>query len=74
VTNDVLIANPHQVVDNPSYEDVIPERYSIAFFCNMNKDVMLEPLEGLSDEPPKYDPINAHDYITERLSNTIVSK
>jgi len=74
VTNDVLIANPHQVVDVASYDDAIPERYSIAFFCNMNKDVMLEPLAGLSDEPAKYVPIKAHDYITERLASTIASK
>jgi isopenicillin N synthase-like dioxygenase len=74
VTNDVLVANPHQVVDNPSHNDVIPERYSIAFFCNMNKDVTLEPLKGLNDEPMKYAPINAHDYITGRLSSTIGSE
>ena len=71
LTNDVLIADPHQVVDLPSYEDMVPERYSIAFFCNVNKHVMLEPLTVLNGEPAKYPPIKAHDYITERLSSTI---
>jgi isopenicillin N synthase-like dioxygenase len=62
-TNDVLRATPHQVVEHPDHaRDDIPERFSVAFFCNANKDVLLEPLEFLSDQPPKYPPINALEY------------
>lgn len=74
MTSDALVANPHQVVDHPSYEDFIPERYSIAFFCNMNKDATLEPLKALNEDSANYAPINAHAYITSRLSSTIVSE
>jgi isopenicillin N synthase-like dioxygenase len=74
-TNDVLKANPHQVVELPSKSNrtVIPERYSIAFFCNANKDTLLECLEQCVSEerPPKYPPILAVDYITQRLTDTI---
>jgi isopenicillin N synthase-like dioxygenase len=52
---------------------MIPERFSIAFFCNANKDVELECLETCCgpDEPVKYPPINAHKYLTQRLVDTI---
>lgn len=71
-TNDVLRATPHQVVEHPNHsKQVVPERYSIAFFCNANKRVMLEPLSEVSEEAPKYPPINAMEYLTKRLSDTI---
>ena len=75
-TNDTLKANPHQVVellDPDSQSSVIPERFSIAFFCNANKETMLECLEEcISDSrPSKYPPVKAHDYITQRLADTI---
>lgn len=73
-SNDTLRATPHQVVELPSNDgDVIPERYSIAFFCNANKEVMLDCLQQCNTEasPPKYSPIKAHDYLTRRLSETI---
>lgn len=82
-TNDLLIATPHQVINHPSHGSrIIPERYSIAFFCNPNRNVVLEPLIGLlqeeestslSDEKPtaKYEPITAIDYLTQRLAATI---
>jgi len=70
-TNDVLPSTPHQVVNLSNHADTIPERYSIAFFCNANKDVMLECLEEVSKEPAKYSPINALQYLTQRLTETI---
>jgi isopenicillin N synthase-like dioxygenase len=74
-SNDILRATPHQVVQllQQGNNCVIPERYSIAFFCNANKDVMLECLEHCKSEvrPARYPPINAHDYLTLRLSQTI---
>jgi isopenicillin N synthase-like dioxygenase len=73
-SNDVLKATLHQVKAPPPASDGsgIPERYSIAFFCNPNKDTVLECLEPCcKDRATKYEPINAHDYITKRLSDTI---
>jgi hypothetical protein len=76
-SNDRLKATLHKV-EVPSKHQIssdttVPERYSIAFFCNANKDVQLECLESCcSDEiPAKYPPINAYQYITQRLQDTI---
>mmetsp|Transcript_21433 Transcript_21433/g.27720 ORF Transcript_21433/g.27720 Transcript_21433/m.27720 type:complete len:312 (+) Transcript_21433:179-1114(+) len=73
-TNDRLLATPHQVVffndqDNNDDEKVIPERFSVAFFCNANKEVVLDP--AVFSEKPKYEPMKAIDYITGRLADTI---
>jgi isopenicillin N synthase-like dioxygenase len=93
-TNDKLKATLHQVVVVPAADasttttssdmQVVPERYSIAFFCNANKDTMIECLESCcststsSNNPqvqvkasPRYPPVNAHDYLTQRLTDTI---
>ncbi|KAJ8599569.1 hypothetical protein CTAYLR_004657 [Chrysophaeum taylorii] len=74
VSNDKFRATPHQVVDDFDNDDpTVPERFSIAFFCNWNKDLDLDCLPGCSsdEDPFKYDPVNAHDYITGRLQGTI---
>jgi isopenicillin N synthase-like dioxygenase len=72
-TNDKLQATLHQVVTPPGVSKSIPERFSIAFFCNANKETLLECLENCSDNfnPPRYPPINAYDYLTQRLTDTI---
>ena len=52
---------------------MVPERYSIAFFCNANKNVEIECLETCCSPsaPARYPPINAHEYLTQRLTATI---
>ncbi len=72
-SNDVLKATLHQVNAPPGSDGrIIPERYSIAFFCNPNKETTLTCLAPCcKDKPTKYEPINAHEYITKRLSDTI---
>lgn len=85
-TNDLLIATPHQVINHPRHGNhTIPERYSIAFFCNPNKDVIIQPLIGLLEDSKddnledttipisKYEPITAIEYITQRLASTIAA-
>ena len=90
-SNDILRATPHQILDDdPILElddhndgtvvqkqqsDIVPERYSIAFFCNANKETTLDclPVCYSDANPPKYKPINAFDYITQRLTDTISS-
>lgn len=74
MSNDRLRATPHQVLDDiNNAAPTVPERFSIAFFCNANKDSVLDCLPGCSspDNPPKYVPVKAHDYITGRLAGTI---
>lgn len=75
-SNDLLRATPHQVVEllNSCQDaEFVPERYSIAFFCNANKHVLLECLEQCvsADKPARYLAVNAHNYLTMRLSQTI---
>jgi len=78
-SNDILRATPHQILDDDPLSETagkserVPERYSIAFFCNANKETSLEclPVCHSKDRPPRYEPINAHEYITMRLSSTI---
>ena len=72
-SNDVLRSTPHRVLDDPRQKDspTVHERYSIAFFCNPNKETLVECLPGCEGNGKKYKPINAFDYITMRLSGTI---
>jgi isopenicillin N synthase-like dioxygenase len=73
-SNDVLRATPHQVLDDVGSDSAtVPERHSIAFFCNANKDTVLDCLPGCcgDEQPAKYEPVNAHEYITGRLAGTI---
>ena len=76
-TNDTVRATPHQVIPTPQIDSSermnIPERYSIAFFCNANKDTELVCLRSCCSpqRPARYPPINAHDYLTKRLTDTI---
>ena len=82
-TNGVLRATPHQVVSVVPMEEaeqgsstvIIPDRYSVAFFCNANRDILLEclPCCVTAERPVQYEPINAHEYITMRLQQTIAT-
>jgi isopenicillin N synthase-like dioxygenase len=92
LTNGRLKATPHQVVsvlkgpiscpgngEQPPGEPttIVPERYSIAFFCNANKDTVLAPIPELvkdqGQESPKPEPVTAMEYLTMRLAATIRS-
>jgi isopenicillin N synthase-like dioxygenase len=73
--NDPLVDNCEEdeagvVVERPA---IVPERYSIAFFCNANKETTLEclPVCHGPERPPRYEAINAFEYITMRLRSTI---
>jgi isopenicillin N synthase-like dioxygenase len=77
-SNDTFKATLHCVMPPPKSGEgdgtttEIPERYSIAFFCNANRDTIIECLEPCcNDVPAKYPPINAHEYLTGRLTATI---
>lgn len=79
-TGDVLRAAPHQVVQPlATGEGILPERFSIAFFCNANKSVMIDTLDlpgygsttTTTTTNSQYDPINSVEYLTQRLTETI---
>lgn len=66
-SNDTYVSTPHRVANPPARD-----RYSVAFFFDPNPDAIVECLPGCSsaDNPPKYPPILAADYLTERLTAT----
>ncbi|TPX31081.1 hypothetical protein SmJEL517_g05526 [Synchytrium microbalum] len=73
--NDTITSTEHRVVspqtstaDKNSYD----ERYSVVFFCNPNFDAEIKVLPSCSGKtnPPRYEPVNTHRYLTERLSTT----
>lgn len=59
-SDDKLKSNLHRV-RMPLKEEYCGSRYSIAFFCQANKKVMIEGPEH------KYAPITAEDYLNERI-------
>ena len=70
-SNDVLRSTPHCVMDDPRVSaDAVPARYSMAYFCNPNRDTLVECLPTCdSDEsPPRYPPVRAGDYLVERVA------
>lgn len=64
LTNDRLPSTIHRVV-NPEPERARFARHSSPFFLHFSPDVLIEtmPLGG----PPKYEPINAQDFLEQRL-------
>ena len=66
-SNGTYVSTPHRVT-SPLGRD----RYSIAFFLDPNPEALIECLPGCTapDEPPKYPPILAADYLTQRLVAT----
>lgn len=79
-SNDIIKSTEHRVISpsscnassTDSGSDIYPARYSIAYFGNPNPDATIEALPGCYDDsnPIKYPSINAHEYITSRLSAT----
>ena len=69
LTNHVLPSTTHRVV-NPEGEKRRQPRYSIPFFLHPNPDYLIETLPSCisPERPNRYPtPINAHDYLMERL-------
>jgi isopenicillin N synthase-like dioxygenase len=64
LTNDRLPSTIHRVI-NPEPERARFARYSAPFFLHFSPDVLIEtlPMNG----PSKYEPINAQDFLEERL-------
>ena len=66
-SNDIYVSTPHRVASPPGRD-----RYSVAFFLDPNPDAVIACLPGCdaADKTPKYPPIVAADYLTERLTAT----
>ena len=60
-SDDVLPSNFHRV-RNPQPGEYMGPRYSIAFFCQANRDTLIESPSG------KYPPITAGDYLKQRIA------
>lgn len=79
-SNDLVKSTLHRVVQ-PNHvaaneDEMYPERYSIAYFCNPDFDKMIEALPGTWEESEigkKYAPIKSGDYLIERLGITVAS-
>jgi isopenicillin N synthase-like dioxygenase len=64
LTNGVLPATTHRVV-NPG--DGNSERFSMPFFVHPHPEVMLEQIASCTKDGLKYQPINSHEYLMQRL-------
>ncbi len=66
VTNGVISSTTHRVTNPPQGEN--KSRYSMPFFVHPRPDVLLAPAPTtVGPEGPKFAPILAHDFLTERL-------
>jgi len=63
-TNDLFVSNFHRVVNRTG-----KERYSIPTFFNLDYDTPVACLPGCQsdDNPPRYEPIKAGDYLVRRF-------
>ena len=74
-TNDILAAGLHQVNIPRHLEDtgidMLPERYSIAYFCKADRDASVGPLKQLVHEgkDSQYQDIPAIEYHRQRLQS-----
>ncbi|MPW45188.1 isopenicillin N synthase family oxygenase [Acinetobacter guerrae] len=66
-SDDVLPSNFHRV-KNPADHEYQGARYSLAFFCQANEDVMIQSPKG------KYPDITAKDYLAQRISANFSGK
>ena len=65
--DDRLLSTLHRV-RMPQPDEYQGARYSIAFFCQGNKDAVIQGPEG------KYDAITAHDYLQARIAANFAKK
>ncbi|KAJ6113089.1 hypothetical protein N7512_008413 [Penicillium capsulatum] len=81
-SNDTIKSTRHRVIEPPKpageesendQSDTYPSRYSIAYFCNPNRDKVIEALPGTYGEaaPKKYSGIIAGDYLIQRLAESM---
>ncbi|KAF7342471.1 Fe2OG dioxygenase domain-containing protein [Mycena venus] len=74
-SNDTIRSTIHRVrapQHSVSVDGMIPERYSIPYFCCADFSTVVDCIPGTWDEehPKKYEPISAQEYILKRLAAT----
>ncbi len=63
-SNDMYLSTPHRV-GTPDRE-----RYSIAFFLEVNPESIVDSRDIFPDQEPKYPPVSCADYLASRLNAT----
>ena len=63
-SNDIYLSTPHRV--RPPKR----ERYSIAFFLEVDPDAVVDPRDVVPDAEPKYPPVTCGEYLAARLNAT----
>jgi isopenicillin N synthase-like dioxygenase len=66
LTNDVVPATTHRVINPNNSKE---RRYSMPFFVHPNPEAMLECIPSCMGEGPKYEPINANDWLMQRIKD-----
>jgi isopenicillin N synthase-like dioxygenase len=64
-SNDTLKSTNHRIVNT----DLTRARYSMPYFVDPGRDVMIK---NLTNEPDKYPPISAYEYLKWRLAQSYV--
>jgi len=64
-TNDVLKSTNHRIVNT----DLTKPRYSMPYFVDPGRDVIIK---NLTNQPDKYPPISAYEYLKWRLAQSYV--
>ncbi|KAF8993550.1 thymine dioxygenase [Cyathus striatus] len=72
-SNDTIKSAVHRVRAPPALansEGMIPDRYSIPYFCGADMDIVVDCVPGTWSEsnPKKYEPISAKEYVLKRLA------
>jgi len=76
-SNDTILSTMHRVrapqnLDPGLVEEdgMIPERYSIPYFCVADLDTIVDSIPGTwsADHPKKYDPVSSKEYIIKRIA------
>ena len=69
-TNDHWKSTMHRVI-NPTAENATRDRMSIAFFLHPNFDALIQciPTCTSADDPPRYDPVTAGEWIARKLKS-----
>lgn len=63
-TNDLYVSTPHRV------QAPTRERYSIAFFLEVDPDAVVDSRNLFPDQPAKYPPVTCAEYLASRLNAT----
>ncbi|KAJ7027178.1 thymine dioxygenase [Mycena alexandri] len=71
-SNDTIRSTMHRVrapTSMVNMSGMIPERYSIPYFCSADPDTIVDCIPGTWDEEhsKKYEPISAQEYVKKRL-------